>query len=164
MIPHLEYVDGELDKSYLLQFFPTNAEYQRIYRQLKHPSEDTIRDILAEKEVATAAARQSLEDLHAIRAGLPAGEYAKLERGLRTSENAARLWREIAAVYFRLRGGDKGKLEPAIRSLVAESCRIEKENGNVWPVYPAARGTTAYEFAREAMERGKICRIGVSCQ
>ncbi len=165
MVPHLETIDAELEKSYLLEFFPKNAEYRRTYEQLRKPSEEVLRDILAEKEAAAAAARDSLRDVESVRAMLAPKEYEQLAGGLRKAENAATLWKWIAEVYFRLRRGDGEPLSAAVRRLLEESCRIEREAGKAWPVYPAARGVTAYEFAREAIERGKIRCIRVSaCQ
>lgn len=165
MVPHLDYIDNELDKSYLLQFFPKDPGYRRTYETLKHPSEETIREILAEKKAAAAAAKLSLKDVEQAREYLDSARYQELSAGLKTAENAALLWERIAEVYFRLRK-DKGEpLAAAIRSLVAESCRIERQAGRRWPVYPAARGTTALQFAQEALERGQLCCVQLaSCQ
>jgi hypothetical protein len=165
MVPHLDTIDAELDKSYLLEFFPENKEYRRIHGILSKPSDAELREILAEKEAAASAAGESLRDIDSARSYLAADRYEELRTGLRRAQNAALLWRAIAEVYFRLRRGDSEPLSDAVRKLLSESCRIEKESGRTWPVFPAARGITAYEFAREAIERGKLCCIRVSaCQ
>lgn len=165
MVPHLDTIDAELDKSYLLEFFPQNPEYRRIHRMLAKPNDEQLASILAEKDAAAEAARESQRDVESVRANLARAHYDELRMGLRRAENAAILWRSIAEVYFRLRRGEEQPLSTAIRKLLDESCRIEKETGKVWAVYPAARGITAYDFAQEAIERGKICCIRVSsCQ
>ncbi|MBI4874609.1 MAG: hypothetical protein HY822_08250 [Acidobacteria bacterium] len=148
MVPHLDTVDTELAKSYLLEFFPNNAAYRRTHDLLASPSEETIREVLAEKERAAQSAGQGLREASGI---------AEIESGLRTAGNAARLWREIAAVYFRLRREsrqERREFEDAVGRLLREAYRIERESGAAWPVFPAARGISAYEFAREAQERG----------
>ncbi|MEO7652096.1 MAG: hypothetical protein ABIZ80_16655, partial [Bryobacteraceae bacterium] len=154
MVPHLDTIDSELDNSYLLQFFPGNAAFRNVYGMLKNPSEDVLRDILAEKQAAADAAHLSAQELQSV--------DPPLARQMRTAENAALLWKRIAEVYFRLRRKDREPLENAVRSLVAESCRIEKEAGRVWPLYPAARGVTAYEFAQEVVEKAKLCCISTT--
>jgi hypothetical protein len=165
MVPHLDTIDTELDKSYLLEFFPKDEGYRRTHQQLSKPSEAVFAEILAEKDAAANAAKESLRDIDSVRENLAVKDYENLRSGLRRAENAALLWKQIAAVYFRMRQGEAEPLSAAVRSLLAESCRIEKEAGKVWPVYPAARGTTAYEFAQEAIERGRLCCIRVTpCQ
>jgi hypothetical protein len=165
MVPHIDTIDTELDKSYLLEFFPRDEGYRRTHQQLSKPSETVLAEILAEKDAAAKSAADSLRDIESVRENLAVKEYEQLRSGLRRAENAALLWKQIASVYFRLRRGDAEPLSAAVRSLLAESCRIEKEAGKVWPVYPAARGTTAYEFAKEAIEKGKLCCIRVTpCQ
>ncbi len=79
--------------------------------------------------------------------------FADLERGFRTAENAARLWRGIAEVYFRLR--QHKPVDTALRALEAEARRIEAEDGRRWPVYPAARGVSIWDFIEEARERAR---------
>ena len=97
-----------------------------------------------------------------MREQLAPERYAELERGLSTAEDAAQLWKRIAAVYFQV--NNPGKLPDAVRALVGEACSIESRSGQVWPVYPAARGTTVYQFAREALERGHVCCVETSCR
>jgi len=161
-VPHIDTIDTELDKSYLLEFFPNNAVYRNIHRQLSNPSEATLKEILEEKSNAAKLARQSLQDIETVRDNLAVKDYDQLRTNLRRSENAALLWKQIANVYFRLRQSKPEPLTQAVKDLLTESCRIEKEAGKVWPVYPAARGTTAYQFAEEAIERGKLCCIRVT--
>lgn len=161
MVPHLATIDEELKKSYLLEYFPENSAYRATYEKLKSPSETTIAEVLAGKQAAVDAAEESLRDAR----GIP-----DLERGFTTARNAAVLWKDIAAAYFRLLRVEQGledgtKLTAAVRTELADACRIEKQSAQVWPVYPAARGITAYDFAREVIERGKLCCISVpSCQ
>jgi hypothetical protein len=147
-VPHLATIDDELNQSYLTQFFPENAHYRAVAAALKAPTEATITEVLAEKDLAIALARESISDV----AGIP-----ELERGFRTSENAARIWREIAATYFRLRQRpfQSQRFEAAARALEKEARRVEDEQGRSWPVYPAARGVTLHEFIRQARERAK---------
>jgi hypothetical protein len=161
MVPHLSYIDGELDHSYLLEFFPENQAYRRTYYQLKHPTAETIAGILNEKQAAADEAGASLRDVKEVRSQLAPERYAELQRGLSTAADAAQLWKRIAAVYFQL--DNPGKLAQTVRALVAEACSIENRSGQVWPVYPAARGTTVYQFAREALERGHVCCVATSC-
>jgi hypothetical protein len=166
MVPHLDYIDGELDRSYLLEFFPHDPKYRRTYEALKHPTPETIEEILAEKQAAAQMAASSLEEVRALKGTIATPEYDRLMDGFETSRNAALLWERIAEVYFRLSrpSDEKPQLAAAIRALLDESCRIEKQSGRRWPVYPAARGTTVYQFAEEAMERGKVCCIAASCR
>ena len=82
------------------------------------------------------------------------------------ARNAAVLWKDIAAAYFRLRRVEQGledgtKLSAAVRAELDDACRMEKQSGEAWPVYPAARGVTAYDFAREVIERGKLCCVSM---
>jgi hypothetical protein len=148
MIPHLATIDEELKNSYLLQFFPQDAGYRRTYEELSNPTEATIEQVLAEKQRAIDEARLARSEAAGI---------APLERWLRASENAARLWKHIAAVYFRLRQSpvSETRLDAALDGLLREAYRIEQEDGRVWPIFPAARGVSVYEFARQALERGK---------
>lgn len=175
MVPRLATIDAELKDSYLLQFFPDDAGYRRTARALEAPTEETIAEILAEKDKAIEAARQCRQEIEAARAALPAAEVEALRRGFRRAENAARLWRRIAAVYFRLRRlaaagvpddastkagveaspDDMSRLDDALIELLVECYRMEREDGIDWPLFPAARGVSGYEFAREAVERGK---------
>lgn len=162
MVPHVDTIDAELERSYLTEYFPDNAQYRRVQGELSRPTEETIAELLAEKDAAERMARQSREEIERVRAALDPARYGQLAAGLRRAENAARLWRRIAEAYFRLRqveagAGNKQKLEAAARGVVEEACRIERESGRTWPVYPAARGITAYEFAQEIFERGKLC-------
>jgi hypothetical protein len=162
MPPHLAYIDGELDHSYLLDLFPENAAYRRAYQELKRPSAQTLAEILGEKQAASDAARASLLDIASVRGHLTPSRYAELEHGLTAADDAAQLWKRIAAVYFQM--NDQKKLAIAVRELVGEACRIESQRGQVWPVYPAARGTTVYRLAEEALERGHVCCVNTSCQ
>lgn len=148
MVPHLATVDEELKNSYLLQFFPEHEGYRRTYNKLADPSEATIEEVLSEKQRAIGEARLARSAASGIVA---------LDQWLRKSENAARLWKQIAAVYFRLRQQPMAeeKLDNALDSLLDEAYRIEREDGRVWPIFPAARGVPVYEFARQALERGK---------
>jgi len=148
MVPHLATIDEELKNSYLLQFLPEDEGYKRTYQELSNPSEATVQQILAEKQRAIDEARLARSEAAGI---------ASLDRWLRTAENAARLWKQIAAVYFRLRQQpvEQPKLDAAIQDLLQEAYRIEEEDGRVWPIFPAARGVPVYEFARQALERGK---------
>jgi len=165
MVPHLDTIDAELDRSYLLEFFPQNADYRRTHQALTNPSAEQLAAILAEKDAAASAARESQRDIESVRAKLSPAAYEELHGGLRRAENAAMLWRSIAEVYFRLKRADGEPLSAAIRKLLDEGCRIEKEAGKVWPVYPGARGINVYDFAEEAIERGNVCCIRVSsCQ
>jgi hypothetical protein len=161
MVPHLDSIDTELDKSYLLAFFPTNPVYRRTYEALRFPTAQTLSKILEEKAVAAKLADESISDVRQVERLIRPDEFQRLIDGLETSRNAALLWKQIAAVYFLLRTAppNDSRLAASVQSLVAESCRIEKEAGKRWPVYPAARGTTAYQFAQEAIERGKLCCI-----
>ena len=157
MVPHLATIDDELNKSYLLLYFPRNAEYRGTYEALKTPSENTIAAILAEKQAAVDGAEESLREV----AGIPS-----LEHGFTVARNAAVLWKDIAAAYFRLRRVEQGledgtKLSAAVRAELDDACRMEKQSGEAWPVYPAARGVTAYDFAREVIERGKLCCVSM---
>lgn len=164
MVPRLATIDFELKNSYLLQFFPDDAGYRETARLLDAPTEEAIAGIVGEKERAIEAARQSRQEIEAARPALPAAEYDDLRRGFRRTENAARLWRHIAAVYFRLQRlkagetrtpDDMPRLDEALGALLAECYRMEREDGIDWPLFPAARGVSGYEFAREAVERGK---------
>ena len=161
MVPHLATIDDELKKSYLLDYFPENTAYRSTHEKLKSPSEATIAEVLAEKQAAVDQADESLRDAH----GIP-----DLERGFTTARNAALLWKDIAAAYFHLLRVEQGledgtELTAAVRTELDDACRMEKQSGQVWPVYPAARGITAYDFAREVIERGKLCCIRVpACQ
>jgi len=157
MVPHLQTIDDELKKSYLLEYFPDHPEYRGTYEALQSPSEGAIAEVVAEKQAAADAAEQSLREV----AGLP-----DLERDFTTARNAALLWKDIAAAYFRLLRVEQGREDPAklaaaVRTEIEDACRMEKESGERWPVYPAARGITAYDFAREVIERGKLCCISV---
>ena len=145
-VPHLETIDAELEKSYLLEYFPDNESYRRTYQLLSSPRESTIAQVMAEKERALDQARESLRDGAGI---------AEIERGLRVSANGAALWKHIAAVYFRLRSRpfDRARFDSAVHSLADEARRIESEQGRSWPVYPAARGVTVADFIREARDR-----------
>ncbi len=147
MVPHLDTIDAELSKSYLLEFFPNHPDYRRTHDLLASPSEQTIREVLAEKERAAVSAAEGRREATGI---------GEIESGLGGAENAARLWKEIANVYLRLRRppGEQAPLEDAIGGLLRQAFRIERERGPVWPVFPAARGISAYDFAREALERG----------
>lgn len=165
MVPHLDTIDAELDKSYLLEFFPKSAEYRRTHRVLSKPSDSELASILAEKQAAADASRESLRDIESVRDQLRDADYHQLRAGMWRAENAALLWKDIAEVYFRLRRGDQEPLSAAIRGLLQRACEIEKESGQVWPVYPAARGISVYDFAAEAIERSKLCCIRVTpCQ
>ena len=162
MIPHLATIDDELEKSYLTQYFPDNPAYRKTSIALQRPTEATLTAVLAEKQAAIRAADQSLREVAGI---------AELERDFTVARNAAVIWKDIAEVYFRLRrveqglGDDRAKLTEAVRAEIADACRIEKQSGRVWPIYPAARGITAYDLAREVIERGKLCCISVpACQ
>jgi hypothetical protein len=148
MVPHLATIDAELKDSYLLQFFPDSAQYRRAYEELAAPDERVIGEVLAEKQRAVDEAALALKEAAAVPDLLP---------WFRAAENAARLWKQIAEVYFRLRQRPvtQDRLDAALRALLAEAYRIERRAGIAWPVYPAARGATVYEFAREALERGK---------
>ena len=158
MVPHLDTVDTELDKSYLLEFFPDDPQYRRTHEILKHPSDQTLKEILHEKTSAANLATQSLEDIRAIEKLISPAAYRQLVDGFETSRNAATIWRDIADVYFR-------PTSKAVNALLTDSCNIEKQFGKRWPVYPAARGVTAYRFAEEAIERGKLCCVSApSCQ
>jgi hypothetical protein len=148
MLPHLATIDEELENSYLLQFFPQHAGYRKTYEELSRPTEATIAQVLAEKQ-------RAIDEVQLARA--EAAGIASLEPWLRATENAARLWKQVAAVYFRLRQQPilPAQLDSALDALLAEAYRIEQHDGRVWPIFPAARGVTVYEFARQALERGK---------
>jgi hypothetical protein len=150
MVPHLATIDDELHKSYLLAYFPSNAAYRKTYEALKSPDDATVAGVLAEKQAALDAADTALREVR----GIP-----ELERGFTAARNAALLWKDIAAIYFRLLQG--ADVRTAVEKEIGDACAIERESGQVWPVYPAARGITAYDFAREAIERGKLCCISV---
>jgi len=151
-------VDTELDKSYLLEFFPADPHYRRTHELLKQPSDETLKDILLEKTHAANLATQSLEEIRTIEKFLSPSAYHQLVDGFETCRNAAIVWRDIAEIYFR-------PTPDAVKTLLTDSCHVEKQAGKRWPIYPAARGITAYRFAEEAIERGKLCCVSVpSCQ
>jgi hypothetical protein len=154
MVPHLATIDDELKNSYLLEFFPENADYRRTYEQLTAPTEEVIREVLTEKQRAIDEARLARSETASIES---------LDRWLRTAEDAARLWKQIAAVYFRLRQRPlvDEKLDESIDALLSEAYRIEQQSGRVWPIFPAARGVHIYEFARQALEAGKNGRAAL---
>jgi hypothetical protein len=148
MVPHLATIDEELKNSYLLQFFPEHEGYRRRHKELSEPSEATIERVLSEKQRAIDEAQRARSDA----SGIPT-----LDQWFRKAANAARLWKQIAAVYFRLRQQPilEAQVDSALESLLDEAYRIEREDGRVWPIFPAARGVPVYEFARQALERGK---------
>jgi hypothetical protein len=161
MVPHLSYIDGELDHSYLLAFFPENQAHRRTYEEPKDPTAQTLEEILGEKQAASDAARASLRDVDSVRGALSAERYAEFEPGFNTADDTAQLWRRIAAVYFQT--GDPERLAGAVHNLIGDACRIESRKGQAWPIYPAARGTTVYQFAKEALESGHVCCVETSC-
>jgi hypothetical protein len=161
VVPHLAAIDDELKKSYPLDYFPQKESYRHTYELLKSPSDATIAAVLAHKQATVDAAEASVREAR----GSP-----ELERGFTTARNAAVLSKDIAAAYFRLLRVEQGledctKLTTAVRTELDDACGMEKQSGQVWPMYPAARGITAYDWAREVIERGKRCCINVSsCQ
>ena len=159
-IADLEQITWEIDDNFLRRFNPGEPAIERLTAELLGPAEETIREVLAEKDRAVALAAAACRDVERAADALPGADMRRLQRRFALLHDTARLWRWIAECYFRLRAAVRGTIPPesnqpaldgALLGMIEQAVGMEDRHGTVYPVYNACRGITAYRFVLEVV-------------
>lgn len=159
-IADLELITWEIDDNFLRRFNPGEPAIERLTAELLDPAEETVREVLAEKDRAVALAAAARRDVERAADALPGPRMRQLRRRFALLHDTARLWRWIAECYFRLRAAVRGTIPPerndraldrALLGMIEQAVGMEDRHGKVYPVYNACRGITAYRFVLEVV-------------
>ena len=159
-IAELPQITWEIDDNFLRRFNPGEPGIERLTAELLAPTEETIREVLAEKDQAVALAATALRDVERAAEALPGARMRQLKRRFALLHDTAQLWRWIAACYFRLQADQRGTIRPelnrpsldlALLGMIEQAVAMENRFGKVYPVYNACRGITAYRFVLEVV-------------
>ena len=159
-IADLEQITWEIEDNFLRRFNPGEPAIERLTAELLDPAEETIREVLADKDRAVALAAAACRDVERAADALPGPRMRQLRRRFALLHDTARLWRWIAECYFRLRAAARGTipadsnepaLDRALLGMIEQAVAMEDRHGTVYPVYNACRGITAYRFVLEVV-------------
>lgn len=121
-LPRLGYADSHISSASLAIWLP---EYKAVEQELLHPTERTVREVVAEKDEAIALARQSLADVEAAKEDLNPEDYAALRDQFERLLVIARLWRPMSAAFMHYRMLRERPSEEARAALEAELGEME---------------------------------------
>ncbi|OGS43252.1 MAG: hypothetical protein A2539_10435 [Elusimicrobia bacterium RIFOXYD2_FULL_34_15] len=137
---------------------PTNPKYQELYKKITQPTEESLKEILAEKDSAISMCLQSIKDIEKAKKYLSAKDYSQLSKGLDKERDVAEIWKWFLNVFFRYLMLIQNKkdeikfkelLDDAVQKFILYCFELEEKYGREYPVYPTARGISAYDFLEE---------------
>ncbi|HAM38778.1 MAG TPA: hypothetical protein DCP53_05220 [Elusimicrobia bacterium] len=163
MFSHLEHLmRAEEDAPHFspMPWDPSNPKYRELYKKVTQPTEISLGEVLAEKDNAISLCKKSIEDIEKAKKYLSAKDYSKLKYGLDKERDVAEIWKWFLNVFFRhmmmvhnkkdyAKNAVKQNLNDAVQKFVLYCFALEKKYGKEYPVYPTARGISAYDFLEE---------------
>lgn len=116
-VPELPYAHSHLWENYLPLWVPS---LQPAHQALLHPSLETYRQVVEEKDEAVRMAERNLQEVEGMRTQLPPSSYSELVKELTRERDAAILWRAMADAYFAHSRLRIARRDPVLRAMVEQ--------------------------------------------
>lgn len=127
-IPDLSYASSHIVSHSVAKW---DAAYKSLEDELLKPTEETLREALAEKAKSVKLTEQSLRDIDEIRDAVTADQFRYLRAPLEKFHRCAVLWEALTEVYLRYRMALTAPTRAHVDAVEAAATRAEQKAAQI---------------------------------